>query len=48
MKDRKHHNNKGTRQIKNGKTDRDLKHIAKRLGLLKEYHKSKKHLKYDS
>ena len=33
MNGRKHHNTKGFRQCKNGKCERDLKHIAKRLGL---------------
>jgi len=33
MKLRRHHNNKGQRQIKTGKVDRDLKRIAKKLGI---------------
>jgi hypothetical protein len=33
MKRRRHHNNKGTRQIKRGKTTEQLKRIAKRLGV---------------
>lgn len=33
MKTRKHHNNKGLRQIKRGKTANQLKHICKRLRL---------------
>ena len=37
MKRRRHHNNKGTRQIKNGKTAKDLFHIARRLGLAKVF-----------
>jgi hypothetical protein len=31
MKTRRHHNNKGARQIKRGKTAAQLKRIAKRL-----------------
>ena len=31
MRDRRHHNNKGTRQIKNGQTSKDLKRIAEKL-----------------
>lgn len=34
MKTRRHHNNKGLRQIKTGKTYYQVKRIAKRLGLL--------------
>lgn len=30
---RKHHNNKGTRQIKNGNTVKTLKNIARKLGI---------------
>jgi hypothetical protein len=33
MKDRKHHNNKGYRQIKNGKCERSLQLLAKKLGI---------------
>jgi len=33
MKDRRHHNNKGTRQIKLGKTTEQVKAMCKRLGL---------------
>lgn len=33
MKTRKHHNNKGLRQIKRGKTAAQLKRICKRLKL---------------
>lgn len=33
MKLRKHHNNKGLRQIKNGKPAKDIKRIAKKLGI---------------
>lgn len=33
MKTRKHHNNKGYRQIKNGKVKEKVKWIAKKLGL---------------
>jgi hypothetical protein len=33
MKVRRHHNNKGTRQVKRGKTFEQLKRIAKKLGL---------------
>lgn len=33
MKTRRHHNNKGLRQIKNGGTYRSLKRIARKLGL---------------
>jgi hypothetical protein len=33
MKTRRHHNNKGYRQIKRGKTAVGLKAIAKKLGL---------------
>jgi len=39
MKTRRHHNNKGLRQIKNGTTAKDIQHIIRRLkkkGLLKE------------
>lgn len=31
MKTRKHHNNKGLRQIRRGKTANQVKHMAKRL-----------------
>ena len=31
MKTRKHHNNKGIRQIKNGKTEKHVKIMAKKL-----------------
>ena len=31
MKSRRHHNNKGTRQIKRGKTVEQVKRIAKKL-----------------
>lgn len=30
---RRHHNNKGYRQIKNGKTAKQVQHIAKKLGI---------------
>lgn len=33
MKERRHHNNKGERQIRRGKTTTQLRRIAKRLGL---------------
>jgi hypothetical protein len=33
MKTRRHHNNKGTRQIKRGKTAASQKRIAKRRGI---------------
>jgi hypothetical protein len=33
MKTRRHHNNKGIRQIKRGKTYEQLRRIAKRLGI---------------
>lgn len=33
MKTRKHHNNKGLRQIKNGKTYEQVKRVAKKLGI---------------
>jgi hypothetical protein len=33
VKTRRHHNNKGTRQIKRGKTREQVKAIAKRLGV---------------
>lgn len=33
MKLRRHHNNKGTRQIKRGRTAAQLKAMCKRLGL---------------
>lgn len=33
MKRRRHHNNKGLRQIKRGKTYAQVKRMAKRLGL---------------
>jgi hypothetical protein len=33
MKWRRHHNNKGFRQIKNGKTVDQVKRIAKKLGI---------------
>lgn len=39
MKLRKHHNNKGYCQIKRGKTTKQLKFIAKRLGLPFHYSK---------
>jgi len=39
MKTRRHHNNKGTRQIKRGKTDKQLYFICKKLGLEKAYKK---------
>ena len=37
MKHRKHHNNKGTRQIKSGRVAKDLFHIARRLGLARVF-----------
>jgi len=33
MKTRRHHNNRGLRQIKRGKTREQAKRIAKRLGI---------------
>jgi hypothetical protein len=33
MKTRRHHNNKGLRQIKNGKTSEQVKRMAGRLGI---------------
>lgn len=33
MKFRKHHNNKGYRQIKTGKTKKFIKELAKKLGI---------------
>lgn len=33
MKLRRHHNNKGRRQVQRGKTQRQVEHIAKRLGI---------------
>ena len=33
IKDRRHHNNKGYRQIKRGKTQKQVAIIAKRLGI---------------
>lgn len=33
MKTRRHHNNKGSRQVKRGKTVDQVKRIAKRLGI---------------
>jgi hypothetical protein len=33
MKTRKHHNNKGTRQIKRGKCEQHIRRLAKRLGV---------------
>jgi len=33
MRERRHHNNKGFRQIKRGKTKDQVKKIAKRLGI---------------
>jgi hypothetical protein len=33
MKFRRHHNNKGYRQIKNGGTTKQVKRIAKKLGI---------------
>lgn len=33
MKTRRHHNNKGSRQIKKGKTVEQVKRIAKKLGI---------------
>lgn len=33
MKTRRHHNNKGHRQIRRGKTYDQVKHMARRLGL---------------
>lgn len=32
-KSRRHHNKNGLRQIKNGKTEKDIKRIAKKLGI---------------
>lgn len=34
MKKRRHHNNKGLRQIKRGKTSTQVEHMCRRLGLL--------------
>ena len=42
MKKRRHHNNKGYRQIKEGKTNRQLYSIAKKLGLHDVYKGYKK------
>lgn len=39
MKNRIHHNNKGLRQIKNGKTYEYIKKLAKRLGIDNEKHR---------
>lgn len=36
-KPRRHHNNKGYRQIKNGGTSRSLRAIARRLGLIRQF-----------
>lgn len=33
MKTRRHHNNKGTRQVKRGKTASQVKRMARRLGI---------------
>ena len=33
MKHRRHHNNKGLRQIKNGKTYEYIKKLSKKLGI---------------
>jgi hypothetical protein len=33
MKPRRHHNNKGVRQIRRGKTQRQVECIARRLGI---------------
>lgn len=33
MKTRRHHNNKGTRQIKRGKCEQHIRRLAKRLGV---------------
>lgn len=33
MKTRRHHNNKGYRQIKRGKTAKQIKRIAEKLGI---------------
>lgn len=33
MKARRHHNNKGTRQIRRGKTKEQVKAMAKRMGV---------------
>jgi len=33
MRDRRHHNNKGYKQIKNGKVITSLEHIARKLKL---------------
>lgn len=42
MKNRRHHNNKGYRQIKRGKTRNQVKAIAKRLKLPYNNHILKK------
>jgi hypothetical protein len=34
MKTRKHHNNKGLRQIRNGKPAREMKALARKMGIL--------------
>lgn len=34
MKFRKHHNNIGYRQIKNGLTSKQMKNLAKKLGII--------------
>lgn len=41
MKDRRHHNNSGLRQIKRGKTRDQVKWIARRLGV--SYGRQKEH-----
>lgn len=33
MKTRRHHNNKGYRQIKNGTPEKQMRRLAKRLGI---------------
>jgi len=42
MKFRRHHNNKGYRQIKRGKTATQLLSICRKLKLLKQYYKGTK------
>ena len=39
MKERKHHNNKGIRQIKNGQTVKQVEKMARRLRKIKQEEK---------
>lgn len=43
MKTRRHHNNKGLRQIKRGKTRRQVACMAARLGIPFEHERRKPH-----